>query len=136
MTTFEDCGDPISRPFWAGAERGELRIQRCADCGSHQFYPRPFCLSCDSSEVEWVTASGAGVVHSLTEVHIRILPELEPPYLVAVVELAEGPRLTTNIVDGPAAIGDRVRVRWRARADAPPVPVFAAVSDHLRKAPQ
>ena len=117
-------GDPTHRAFWEGAARGELLVQRCSRCASHQFYARPFCLRCDSDAVEWVRAAGTATVYSVTTVHVRWYPEHEPPYQVAIVELDEGPRMTTNIVGEPAAICDRVRVTWREREDAPPLPVF------------
>jgi len=120
-------GDPLSRPFWEAAARGVLVIQRCAGCGRHQFYPRPYCLGCQSDELAWVEAAGTGTVYSQSRVHLAAVPGFEPPYVVAVVELDEGPRLTTNLVGGDCAIGDRVAVRWRARDQGPPVPVFAPV---------
>ncbi|MFI0404344.1 Zn-ribbon domain-containing OB-fold protein [Actinomadura sp. 3N508] len=127
MSDDETYGDPLTAPFWDGCRQGELRVQQCAACGAHQFYPRPFCLSCDGSDVRWVATAGTGAVHSLTEVHVRVLEGLDPPYLVAVIELTEGPRLVSNIVGGAAAIGDRVRVAWRDRRDAPPLPVFTTI---------
>ena len=120
----EPYGDALSRPFWAAATERRLTTQRCMDCGRHQFYPRPLCLGCESSHLEWAGVSGLGTVYSLTTVHLAVLPELEPPFQVAVVELDEGPRLTANIVNGNAAIGDRVRVAWRERDELPPLPVF------------
>lgn len=126
MTEF---GDPTTAPFWAAAERRELVIQRCTACGTHQFYPRPFCLSCGSHDVEWVETAGTGIVHATTTVHLQVLPDMEPPYVVALVELDEGPRLVTNLVKPAPAIGDRVEVSWRERTDAPPLPVFAAIED-------
>ena len=120
-------GDPLSRPFWAAAERRELLIQRCPDCGSHQFYPRPFCLACESENVEWVQASGEATIYSLTTIHIPVTVDLEPPYIAALVELEEGPRLLTNIIGEEAAIGGRVRLTWREREQLPPLPVFETV---------
>ena len=126
MTEF---GDPTTAPFWAAAERRELFVQRCTACGEHQFYPRPFCLACGGHEVEWVQAAGTGTVHAATTVHLKVLPDMDPPYVVALVELDEGPRLVTNLVDPMSAIGDRVAVTWRERADAPPLPVFDVIED-------
>jgi uncharacterized OB-fold protein len=60
----------------------------------------------------------------VTTVRLQVIPELMPPYQVAIVELDEGPRLTTNIVGEPCIIGDRVQLAWRERPDAPPLPVF------------
>jgi uncharacterized OB-fold protein len=124
----DEFGDPLSRPFWQAAERRQLVVQRCAACGRHQFYPRPFCLGCQSDRVEWVGAKGTGTVYSQSRLHISAGPGFEPPYVVAVVELDEGPRLVTNIVGGDCRIGDAVRVTWRERAGAPPLPVFEPVS--------
>jgi hypothetical protein len=117
-------GDPLSQPFWAAAARHELVVQRCAACGHHQFYPRPYCLKCESDRVEWVKARGTGTVYTMTVVHMAPAPGFAPPYVAAVVELDEGPRLTTNLVEGEFRIGDAVEVTWRARDGAPPVPVF------------
>lgn len=120
--------DPTTRPFWEGTLRHELLIQRCDSCGGHQFYPRPFCLACGASDPRWVQASGGGVIYSLTEPHIQVGPQFVPPYVVAIVELDEGPRMLTHIEGGPCAIGDRVQVVWRAREGAPPLPIFQPVA--------
>jgi uncharacterized OB-fold protein len=120
-------GDAITAPFWEAAAREELVIQRCRACGSFQFYPRPLCLKCQSMDLTWQLASGRGRVYSLTTVRLQVDPALPVPYDVAIVELDEGPRLLTHLIDGAAAIGDAVEVRWRARSDAPPLPVFAPV---------
>lgn len=114
-------GDPLTWPFWEAAGRRQLVIQQCGECGRHQFYPRPFCLACYSDDVTWVTASGDATVYSQTTVHLT-----DPPYTVAVVELAEGPRLTTAIVGDAVSIGDPVRVQWQERDGLPPLPVFSA----------
>lgn len=127
-------GDALTRPFWAAADEGRLLIQRCETCGHHQFYPRPFCLACEDGEVAWVEATGGGVVYSLTTVHLRVIEALEPPYLVALVELDEGPRLLARLVDdegaplpGGVGIGAAVRLAWHRRGAAPPLPVFRPV---------
>lgn len=126
MSEIIEYGDPLSRPFWEAASRHELVVQRCTDCGHHQFYPRPMCLACRGDVLEWAPVSGEATVYSRTTVHIQVDPDLTPPYVAALVDLDEGPRLATNLV-GDAAIGDRVRVTWRERADAPPLPVFEPV---------
>jgi uncharacterized OB-fold protein len=120
--------DPLMAPYWEAATEHRLIVQKCADCGQHQFYPRPFCLQCQSDDVIWVEAAGTGTVYSRTTTHIAVLPDLPPPYVVALVELDEGPRLVTNIVDGDAAIGERVVLSWRDRADGPPLPVFRPIT--------
>ncbi len=127
--SYSDLGaaDPTTEPFWQACAEGRLTVQRCAACGSHQFYPRPFCLSCEATTLEWVEAGGRGTIYSLTTVRIPVTPELPPPYLLALVDLDEGPRLLTNIEAGSASIGDQVEVAWRQREGLPPLPVFALV---------
>jgi uncharacterized OB-fold protein len=90
---------PETQPYWDGARAGELRIQRCTDCGEFYFYPRPFCPRCASADVEWVTVSGRAKLHSYVINH-RPAPgfEEEAPYAIAVVALEEGPRMMSNIV--------------------------------------
>lgn len=115
-------GDPLSRGFWDGVERGELRVQRCAACGHAQHPGRALCVACGSDDVAWEAASGGGTLHSAAEVHRRILDGLDPPYRVGLVELDEGPRLL-GFVDGDAELDDPVVVRFVDRpSGAPPGP--------------
>jgi uncharacterized protein len=116
--------DPTTMPFWRAARERRLVVQRCTACGAHQFYPRPFCLACSALALEWVEVSGRATVYSKTTVRIPVIEEMPPPYVVAIVTLDEGPRLTTNLVGDEPEIGDRVSVTWRERADLPPLPVF------------
>ena len=99
---------PETRPFWEAARRHELHLQRCRSCGRHFFYPRATCPHCLASDLEWRPASGRGTLHTFTVVYRgqRDFP-LGTPYVIAIVELAEGPRLMTNLVGiaaDPAAI--------------------------------
>ena len=87
-------------PFWEWCKRHELRIQRCDDCAKVYFPPRPFCPACASKNVKVVKASGKAKLHSYV-IHHRKVSGFTPPYAIAVVELAEGPRMMTNIVDCP-----------------------------------
>jgi len=119
-------GDALTAPFWEAARERRLVVQACTACGAAQFYPRPFCLACESDAVEWSEASGLAQVYSMTTVRIPIGAGFEPPYVVALVELDEGPRLVTNLV-GDCSIGDRVRVAWRDRDPDPPLPVFEPI---------
>jgi uncharacterized OB-fold protein len=98
--------DAVTRPFWDGVAEGVLRLQRCADCDRHVFYPRAVCPRCMSSDLEWVEANGAGLVHSFTVVH-RAPADFreEVPYVVALIDLDEGVRMMTRLVDvEPAAV--------------------------------
>lgn len=88
---------PETQHFWEGAKQGELRLQRCADCGHVYFPPRPLCPECSSRNVEVFTASGKGKLLSYVINH-RWHPSFESPYAIAIVELAEGPQLMSNIV--------------------------------------
>lgn len=100
---------PDTQPFWDGCAAGELRIQRCLECGQAFFYPRPVCPHCSSTLVEWFTASGQATLHSYVISH-RPAPgfEAEAPYAIAVVELAEGPRMMTNLIGVPNTPEDLV----------------------------
>ena len=124
----QDIADPVTEPFWQACLEHRLVIQRCKGCGAHQFYPRPFCLACESVSLEWVDAKGHGTIYSLTTVRVPVTEELTPPYLLALVDLDEGPRLLTNIEAANAAIGDKVDLAWRERNGMPPLPVFRPAS--------
>jgi len=101
--------DEESRGYWEALARHELYVQRCGACGTTRFYPRAVCPACLSSRVEWIRASGRGAVYTFTVTHQNQAPGFrgEVPYVLAVVELAEGVRLLTNIVDCPP---DEVRI--------------------------
>jgi uncharacterized protein len=90
---------PETREFWEGAKRGELRIQRCHNCGQAYFFPRPQCPNCMSKDVEWFTASGKGRLYSYVINHRPAYGFQDAaPYVIAVVQLDEGPRMMTNII--------------------------------------
>ncbi len=134
MTDNQALLDPISVPFWEAATRHQLLIQRCRDCGSHQFYPRLFCLACLGENVEWVPASGTGTIYALTTVRIKVASDLIPPYEVALVTLDEGPRFLARLEGMQHRIGDRVHVVWQDRLDAPPLPLLARVPGDTEEA--
>ena len=91
------------RPSISGTAReaGELRLQRCDACANVYFPPRPFCPKCASRKVSVFKASGKGKLYSYVINHRPAAPGFTPPYSIAVVELDEGPRMMTNIVDCP-----------------------------------
>ena|SRR5919204_6643407 len=103
---------PDAQPYWEGAARGRLVLPRCKACGHVIWYPRPFCPECGSRDVEWFEATGKGILYSLTTVH-RSQGDYAAsvPYIVAYVELDEGPRVLTNIVgwQAPLEIGQPVQ---------------------------
>lgn len=94
-------------PYWEGCHQHQLRIQRCAQCGHYQFFPRIYCTKCFSDRIEWVNASGRGRVLSFTIVRRPVSPAFAPevPYVVALITLEEGPQMMTNIVGcDPASV--------------------------------
>lgn len=120
---------PESAPFWQGCRESKLLLQRCEACGRHQFYPRAVCTACSSERLGWSQASGRGRVKSYTVIRRAVSAAYEPdvPYVVALIELAEGPTMMSNVVgSSPEAvrIGAPVRVRFDAWSEDITVPVF------------
>jgi hypothetical protein len=114
--------DPTTAPFWEAAKEGRLMLGRCKDTQKHFFPPRgvsPFTLS---SNVELVPAGGQGTLYTYTVMRTAA------PYIAAIVQLAEGPRVFTNLVHvAPEAvrIGMRLQIAFVATEGGPPVPMFA-----------
>ena len=93
---------PTSRPFWEAARRHELSLQRCAACTSYIYYPRARCPHCFSDRLGWEHVSGRGKFYSYTVVRRASSRSFaDQPYVLAIVELDEGPRMTTNIEAEP-----------------------------------
>ncbi|HEV7733041.1 MAG TPA: Zn-ribbon domain-containing OB-fold protein [Candidatus Binatia bacterium] len=101
--------DEESRGWWEALARHELCVQRCRDCGTLRLPPRALCTNCLSGAIEWVRSSGKAVVYSYTVTHQNQAPGFreELPYVLAIVQLAEGPRLMTNVVE---CAPDQVRI--------------------------
>ena len=91
---------PETQPFWDGTRDGRLMIMHCNACSRDYFYPRPYCPYCFSADTTWKQASGRGTLHTYIINH-RPAPgfENEAPYVIAVVQLEEGPRMMSNLVD-------------------------------------
>ncbi|HEY2970802.1 MAG TPA: Zn-ribbon domain-containing OB-fold protein [Casimicrobiaceae bacterium] len=127
----------IAGEYWRGAARGELRLPRCRSCASLTWPPRSGCPVCGASEIEWVCASGHGVVHTFTVVRQAADPYFNArlPYVVAMVQLDEGPRLMSNITDCDVEavhIGMPVAVAFVDAGDGLAVPVFTPSSAPTR----
>ena len=121
--------DEASREFFEGAGRGQLMIQRCLACGNRRFLARNRCDVCRSPEFEWEAASGKATIVSHVVMHQRYHPGFfdELPYPLAVVELAEGPRLVTSLegVEGvELKTGLAVRVVFREVGEGVFLPKF------------
>ena len=91
---------PETAGFWAAARRHELVIQACRACGAKIHFPRLLCPQCLSQDLGWERASGQGTVYSFTIVHKALDECFGPllPYVYAVIELAEGVRMISNVV--------------------------------------
>lgn len=120
---------PTTAEFWEGTSRDELLIPHCESCHGYYFYPRPFCPRCGSAEVDWKPSTGEATLVSYVINH-RPLPPFDPavPVIVALVELAEGVRMTSNIVGmepDPArlTIGMALRLEFASR-ESFRLPVF------------
>jgi hypothetical protein len=112
----------LTRPYWEAAARDELVVQRCTACGTATLYPKRWCPSCWSTELEWTPVAGTGEVIAHTTVWQTPFASYEGdvPYVVAIVRLDEGPQLMTNILGcdpDPVAVGRRVRVDFESRQD-------------------
>lgn len=122
-----------SLTYWNAAREDRLVIRKCKGCGELHFMPRHLCPHCWSDQLEWVDAKGTGSIHSFTIVRRASDPAFASlvPYVVALVDLDEGPRMMANIL-GPdalsAAIGDRVQVGFQARGDDAKVPQFTRLA--------
>jgi uncharacterized protein len=88
---------PETQHFWDGTAAGQLRLQRCRACERAYFPPQPFCPSCAGDDVEIVRATGRASLYSYVITH-RAASGFEAPYVIAEVELEEGPRLLSNLV--------------------------------------
>jgi uncharacterized protein len=128
--------DGTTRPFWESMRAHQMKIQKCNDTGKFFFYPRglsPFTLS---DNISWEAVSGKGVIHALTIVHQNRAPGFaeEVPYVVAMVELEEGARLMTNIVDVEAdpehvKIGMPVEIVYEDISEEITLPKFRPARD-------
>ena len=134
-----DLGFPIpvpdadTQPFWDACARGELLIQRCGACGKWLWQPRPICSSCQKPDPVWTRVSGDGVVASWTVMRPPTLPAYADrvPFVILLVELAEGVRLIGYLVDDAGrmlktdgvaekvTIGARVALRFHDQAGTP-----------------
>ena len=117
--------------FWSKAAEGVLVVPKCTECARTFWHPRPRCPHCGSERVDWIHASGRGVVHTFTVVRQSGDPyfKTKVPYAVAMIDLDEGVRIMTNIVDTPLdslAVGMRVEVLFEDAGAGIAIPLFRA----------
>ena len=121
--------DHDSAPYWEAAREGRLDIPLCGDCGKHHFYPRAICPYCHSDNLKFDTVSGRGEVHTFTIARRPAGPAFDDdvPYVVALIELEEGPRMMSRIqTDDPekVRIGAKVEVTFVKATDEITFPYF------------
>ena len=98
--------NPLTEPFWEAAKNKSLIIQHCGNCGVFVWCPNPSCTECGNDHLEWKPVSGQGTVFSFTIIR-HVLErrgrgfENDVPYIVAWIDLDEGPRFCSNVVDCP-----------------------------------
>ena len=115
--------------FFTAAAAGRLELQACDACATRWFYPRPACIACGSEDFHWQAVSGQGVVASFSIVHRAPSAEFrhKVPYVVAMIDLSEGPRMMANIIGDDAldvAIDDAVHVVFEKRGERFAMPQF------------
>lgn len=112
----------VSLPFWDATRDRKLVLQHCDACARAIWFPRTVCPECMSTELEWREASGRASVYAVSVQYRAALPQLADrvPYAVALVDLEEGVRMMTNVVDCPAedvTVGQPVRATWEPLGD-------------------
>ena len=119
--------DDDNRIFWEGLKERKFMLQQCNDCQKYIFYPRIICPHCYSENTTWKEASGQGEVVSYTVVH-RAMPPFkeETPYTVALIQLNEGVRMISRIVNDPkqVEIGLEVSVVYESVDEELTLPYF------------
>nr|WP_245180338.1 Zn-ribbon domain-containing OB-fold protein [Cupriavidus sp. LEh25] len=123
-----------SQVYWDAARERRLVIRRCKACGELHFMPRYLCPSCWSDDLEWIDAAGTGRVHSFSVIRRASDPAFASrvPYVIALIELDEGPRMMANILGENAlavGVGDAVRVTFEDRGDGALIPQFERISE-------
>lgn len=131
LPTPKPVPNPDTEEFWAATGDGRLLLRRCNACGEAIWYPRPICPFCHSADTAWEAASGRGVIYTFSVVR-RARGDWAgvTPYVLAYVELDEGPRLMTNIVDCDVEaieIGDPVEVVFHDTGEGSALPRFRPV---------
>lgn len=123
-----------SKIYWDAAREQRLVIRRCKACGELHFMPRYLCPSCWSDDLEWIDAAGTGRVHSFSVIRRASDPAFASrvPYVIALIELDEGPRMMANILGQDAlsvGVGDVVKVTFEDRGDGALIPQFERISE-------
>lgn len=120
----------VTEPFWQATRSKRFLLQWCRTCEEPVFYPREACPRCWGTELEWRPASGDGRVYAVSVQHRPAMPLpafTQGPYAVALIELAEGPRVMSNVVGCPpddVIVGMAVTLAWEGLTDGRNLPQF------------
>lgn len=122
--------DADTKPFWDAVGEGKLKIKSCGECGKAHFYPRALCPHCHSDRLDWIEAKGTGEIYTFTIARRGAGKafEADAPYVVALIQLDEGPRMMSNVVTDDVEsvrIGQRVRVVFAEAGEGVVLPKFA-----------
>jgi uncharacterized OB-fold protein len=117
-----------TQEFWAGTKDKEFRYQQCKNCNTVVFYARRHCTGCTDGELEWKVASGDATVYSFSVVRQSYHPFFRNlvPYTVAWIDLAEGPRILSNVTDiapEDVSIGMKLKLHWEEHEELS-IPLF------------
>jgi uncharacterized OB-fold protein len=126
---------PELKPFFDAARNHQLVVQKCDKCGALRFPAAPLCLKCDSDQAGWVPVSGRGQVFSFTVMHRAYHPAFKAPYTLAVIELNEGVKMTSNVVGvEPSKVkcGMPVEVAWDKLNEEVTLPRFRPANQDAR----
>lgn len=128
-TRLEPPVTETTQPFWDATRDQRLLIQRCDDCDVPIFYPREVCPLCLGTSLAWTEAAGGAEVYAVSVQHRPAYPTLADrvPYAVALVDLDEGIRMMTNVIDcdpESVAVGQRVELCWEPLSDGRHLPQF------------
>ena len=122
---------PETKPFWDGLREQKLMLPKCGDCSRVFFYPRIVCPHCQSRNVGWIQGSGRGKLHSFEIAYQTISRtfKVKPPYVLAMIELEEGARMLSNLIDvepDPKKIkcDMPVEIVYQKLTDEVPLPLF------------
>jgi uncharacterized protein len=117
---------PEARPYWEGLRERRLMLPRCCHCGKAFLYPRVVCPFCHGADIEWFQASGRGRLYAFEIAYQTINKafKVAPPYVLAMVELEEGPRLMSNLINVAADLA-------AVRCDMPVEVVFHRLTDEI-----
>jgi uncharacterized OB-fold protein len=134
MPRLEPKASALTEPFWAATRERRLVLQWCRRCDAGVHYPRWACPSCLGDDLEWRESPGCGSLYSFSIPTAAASPMLADlaPVAIALVELDEGVRLVSNVVDvdmGAIEVGMALRVRWEPMSDGRHFPLFAP--DHV-----